>query len=323
MKADINRDIEKSKKILDLIDSPLKDPTTDKADNSPSATEIKIGTAVIINTESGTALGYVVQGPMKIKSDDAFPDGKVQKIIRVANQNDFREVERALSKESDAFDFCLERINALGLEMKLIRVRYLFGCKKALFYFTAEGRVDFRQLVKDLVAKYKIRIELRQIGVRDETKLTGGIGSCGRELCCCSFSRKFPTVSIKMGKDQNLSLNPSKISGMCGRLLCCLSYEHGVYKELGKGLPRVGKRCLYDGKVGKVLNINILGRKALILLEEGGITTVSVNKLEPLAGNVKKPIAESPIEPEEETILSELRTEFADLDIIPFVDIKK
>jgi cell fate regulator YaaT (PSP1 superfamily) len=287
--------------------------------------DLKIGTNIIVNLDGSTALAFVVGKPKIVNKVDVFPDGKVHKIIRLAEARDFEEAKKAVSKEKTAHEFCHKKIEELKLDMKLVCVKYLFGCKKAIFFFTANGRVDFRNLVKDLVAKFKIRIELRQIGVRDETKLVGGIASCGRELCCCNHSRKFPTVSIKMGKDQNLSLNPAKISGMCGRLLCCLSYEHDVYKELGKGIPKVGKRCQHEEKTGKVLNINILGRKALMLLDEGGVVTVGVDKLEQInaqqnRGKKQNQKQQPPVKVEtpKEKMQAQLREEFRNMDLIPF-----
>jgi len=284
---------------------------------------IKSGDAVIINTDSGTELGYAVKNPELLETNNFFPDGKIQKIIRLADTNDLKEAERALSKEKDAFDYCIEKIKSFNLDMKLVRVRYLFGCKKAIFYFTSEGRVDFRELVKDLVTKFKIRIELRQIGVRDETKLIGGIGSCGRSLCCCSMSREFPAVSIKMGKEQGLSLNPAKISGICGRLLCCLNYELSVYKSLCKGAPKVGKKCIYEGKVGKVINMNILAKKALVFFEEGGALTVNIDKLEQYSKCHHACNKDKPEQTASNKFFTELKNEFADLDILPFIEFEK
>ena len=350
MKVDLSADREKTEKILQLMenDQPFSATEPPGKEESPGNTgktdhimvvgvqinraadiypfetnslDLHVGSSVIINIDGSTAFGHVITKPTARTPSDVFPDGKIQKIIRIADSRDIAELERAKSKEPPAFAFCLELIKNLELDMKLVQVRYHFGSKKAIFYFTAAGRVDFRQLVKDLVVKYRIRIELRQIGVRDETRLSGGIGTCGREFCCCSFARRFPAVSIKMGKNQGLSLNPAKISGMCGRLLCCLSYEHSVYKELGQKIPRPGKRCQFEGRIGKILNVNVLAKRALLLLEDGGVTTVSTDKLVPLARDARGQIRETKnVDTYEERFLTELRSEFADLDILPFIE---
>ncbi len=201
-------------------------------------TELRPGDRVIVETERGKSIGTVIKGPIDM---EVVPDG-LKNILRKAQPEDILAAEGNASREKEAFDFCLARIKERGMDMKLVRVEYLFDGSKAIFYFTADGRVDFRELVKDLAHTFHTRIEMRQIGVRDEAKMVGGIGICGRELCCSSFLRDFEPVSVKMAKEQNLALNPTKISGQCGRLLCCLGYEYETYCSLRKCLPKCGKR---------------------------------------------------------------------------------
>ena len=205
---------------------------------SPGKLEIKRGDHVIVETARGVEFGNVVTGPKEIEEDKITQP--LKSVIRVATEEDCRTEEKNRKKEKEAFDICLEKIHKHGLEMKLIDAEYTFDNNKVLFYFTADGRIDFRELVKDLAAVFRTRIELRQIGVRDETKIRGGIGVCGRELCCHTYLSEFAPVSIKMAKEQNLSLNPSKISGVCGRLMCCLTNEEETYEELNSHLPAVG-----------------------------------------------------------------------------------
>lgn len=205
---------------------------------SPGKLEIKRGDHVIVETARGVEFGNVVTGPKEVEEDKITQP--LKSVIRVATEEDYRTEEKNRKKEKEAFDICLEKIHKHGLEMKLIDAEYTFDNNKVLFYFTADGRIDFRELVKDLAAVFRTRIELRQIGVRDETKIRGGIGVCGRELCCHTYLSEFAPVSIKMAKEQNLSLNPSKISGVCGRLMCCLTNEEETYEELNSHLPSVG-----------------------------------------------------------------------------------
>src|SRR6185369_2072732 len=193
-------------------------------------------------------------------------------IRRKATPEDMATLERNARKEMEAYDFCAKRIMERGMEMKLVSVEYLFDGSKAVFYFTADGRVDFRELVKDLAHAFHTRIEMRQIGVRDESKMVGGIGICGRELCCSSYLREFEPVSVKMAKEQNLALNPSKISGQCGRLLCCLSYEFETYCSLRKGLPKCGKRVQCGCVDGEVVKVNVL--QGTVTVKQGDDTLV-------------------------------------------------
>ena len=196
---------------------------------SPNGVQMPVGEKVIVETARGIECGEVALSNREIEDEGIVKPLKT--VIRVANKEDLKRIEDNKAKEKKAFRLCLEKIEKHKLEMKLVDVEYTFDNNKILFYFTADGRVDFRELVKDLASVFKTRIELRQIGVRDEAKMLGGIGFCGRELCCHTFLGDFAPVSIKMAKEQNLSLNPSKISGICGRLLCCLKYENDVYVE--------------------------------------------------------------------------------------------
>ena len=190
---------------------------------SPGELEIKQGEYVIVETARGIEYGRVVSGPKEVSDDEVVQP--LKSVIRIANEQDKKTVEKNKEKEKEAFKICLEKIRKHNLQMKLIDVEYTFDNNKVLFYFTADGRIDFRELVKDLAAVFRTRIELRQIGVRDETKIRGGIGICGRPLCCSTYLSEFAAVSIKMAKEQNLSLNPTKISGVCGRLMCCLTMK--------------------------------------------------------------------------------------------------
>jgi len=204
----------------------------------PGKLHIRVGEHVIVDNAMGEDYGEVVIGNRKIETEKIT--APLKKVIRIATKEDKKHYEENKKKEKEAFGICVNKIKKYKLDMNLTEVEYKFDNSKLLFYFTADGRIDFRELVKDLAAIFKTRIELRQIGVRDEVKRIGGNGVCGRELCCCSFLSGFETVSIKMAKEQNISLNPSKISGNCGRLMCCLKYEQEVYEEKLKRLPKVG-----------------------------------------------------------------------------------
>jgi len=204
----------------------------------PDNHEIEINSYVIVETARGIEFGQVVVPEREVPEENIV--APLKKVIRIANEEDLKHAEENETREKEAFEICLKKIEEHKLGMKLIDVEYTFDNNKILFYFTAEGRVDFRELVKDLAAIFRTRIELRQIGVRDESKMMGGIGICGRVLCCNSFLTEFQPVSIKMAKEQGLSLNPAKISGICGRLMCCLKYEQDVYDDLLKRVPKVG-----------------------------------------------------------------------------------
>lgn len=223
----------------------------------PAGMEIKTGDHVIVETARGIEFGHVVLGNREVEDKNVVQP--LKSVIRMATRAD-EEVERKnKEKEKEAFRICLEKIKKHDLQMKLIDAEYTFDNNKVLFYFTADGRIDFRELVKDLAAVFKTRIELRQIGVRDETKIMGGVGICGRALCCHSYLSEFIPVSIKMAKEQNLSLNPTKISGVCGRLMCCLKNEEETYEELNSKLPNIGDYVTTDdGLKGEVHSVSVL-----------------------------------------------------------------
>ena len=224
---------------------------------SPGQFDIKQGDNVIVETARGVEFGRVVSGVKEVAEEDVIQP--LKSVIRIATEQDQKVVNKNKQKEKEAFKICLEKIRKHGLEMKLIDVEYTFDGNKILFYFTADGRIDFRELVKDLAAVFRTRIELRQIGVRDETKIRGGIGICGRPLCCSTYLTEFSAVSIKMAKEQNLSLNPTKISGVCGRLMCCLTNEEETYEELNSHLPANGDHVTTpEGLRGDVQSVNVL-----------------------------------------------------------------
>lgn len=238
---------------------------------SPGKLDIKLNDNVIVETARGIEFGTVVIGPREVPdSEVVLPLKEVQ---RIATDADRAKVADNLRRRDEAFGICEEKIAAHGLPMKLVDVEYTFDVNKIIFYFTADGRIDFRELVKDLAAIFRTRIELRQIGVRDEAKLMGGIGCCGRPLCCHSFLGEFEPVSIRMAKEQNLSLNPTKISGICGRLMCCLKYENHCYcgsKKQRKKIkpPAQGSKVITAEGEGKVINLNMQRRSATILLDD-------------------------------------------------------
>jgi cell fate regulator YaaT (PSP1 superfamily) len=234
----------------------------------PAGYEINQGDNVIVETARGVEYGHVVIGPRDV--DESKIIQPLKPVIRTATPEDDEIEAKNKVKEKEAFTICLEKIQKHGLDMKLIDSEYTFDNNKVLFYFTADGRIDFRELVKDLAAVFKTRIELRQIGVRDETKIVGGIGICGRPLCCNTHLSEFAPVSIKMAKEQNLSLNPTKISGVCGRLMCCLKNEEEAYEELNSKLPNIGDFVTTnDGLKGEVQNISVLKQlvKVIVTLE--------------------------------------------------------
>ena len=228
--------------------------------------QVKRGDHVIVETARGVEYGTVVGSPREVADDKVVQP--LKPVLRVATERDDEQEAGNKAKEKEAFKICQEKIRKHGLEMKLIDAEYTFDNNKVLFYFTADGRVDFRELVKDLAGVFKTRIELRQIGVRDETKILGGIGICGRVLCCHSHLSEFIPVSIKMAKEQNLSLNPGKISGVCGRLMCCLKHEEETYEELNRRLPNTGDYVTTDdGLKGEVSSVNVLRQLVKVLVE--------------------------------------------------------
>ena len=233
---------------------------------NPKGLRVKKGDKVIVETAQGEEYGEVMI-PNRWVEDEKIVT-PLKKVVRIANYKDHKHYEECRKKEKEAFDICLKKIKEHKLDMTLTDVEYKFDNSKILFYFTADGRIDFRDLVKDLAAIYKTRIELRQIGVRDEVKRIGGNGVCGRELCCCSFLSDFETVSIKMAKEQNMSLNPSKISGNCGRLMCCLKYESDVYEEKLKRLPGIGAIVKTEDGEGEVDSIETLKERIRVKIKD-------------------------------------------------------
>ncbi len=246
---------------------------------APGENEVSIGDNVIVETARGLEFGTICKERTSV--DESELVAPLKDIIRIATDADRKKHEENLAKKDEALRICQEKIDAHGLEMKLIDVEYTFDNSKVVFYFTADGRVDFRELVKDLASVFRMRIELRQIGVRDEAKMIGGVGSCGRGLCCNTWLRDFEPVSIKMAKVQNLSLNPTKISGICGRLMCCLKYENDIYNELKKGMPNVGERVKTPDGLGVVTDVNILENlvRTRLVLEEASEENDNEEKL--------------------------------------------
>lgn len=236
---------------------------------SPKDFDIYVGDHVIVETARGVEYGHVVLAPRDVEDEKVIQP--LKEVIRIATPQDDKKEEANRKREKEAYQICLKKIREHGLEMKLIDVEYTFDNNKVLFYFTADGRIDFRELVKDLAAIFKTRIELRQIGVRDETKILGGIGICGRPLCCHTYLSEFAPVSIKMAKEQNLSLNPSKISGVCGRLMCCLKNEEETYEELNRKLPGIGDRVTTsEGLKGEVHSVSVLRQLVKVIVDVDG-----------------------------------------------------
>lgn len=232
---------------------------------APGELDIKVGDKVIVETARGVEYGSVVTGIREVEEEKITQP--LKPVIRIATEEDTKKEEKNREKEKEAFQICVEKIRKHGLEMKLIDAEYTFDNNKVLFYFTADGRIDFRELVKDLASVFRTRIELRQIGVRDETKIRGGIGICGRPLCCHTYLSEFAPVSIKMAKEQNLSLNPTKISGVCGRLMCCLTNEEETYEELNRHLPSNGDHVTTpDGLRGDVQSVNVLRQLVKVIV---------------------------------------------------------
>jgi cell fate regulator YaaT (PSP1 superfamily) len=233
--------------------------------------------SVIVESDKGSVLGKVLAAPHE--KERRFILKSPRKVARKATPEDLEQYERNQQLEKEAFLFCLRKIREKGMNMKLVKTEVLLDRSKILFYFTAEKRVDFRELVRDLAAELKMRIEMRQIGVRDEAKMVCGIGGCGRELCCAKFMNRFDLVSVKMAKEQNLALNPTKISGICGRLMCCLGYEYPAYMELKKNLPKVGKHVVTRSGKGKIVRQNVLSQTVTVELEEGGEITIDASEI--------------------------------------------
>ena len=232
----------------------------------PGNLELKAGMHAIVETARGVEIGTVITGPREVSEESVIQP--LKPVIRIATEADEKQAEKNREKEKEAYRICLEKIAKHNLDMKLVEAEYTFDNNKLLFYFTADGRIDFRELVKDLAAVFRTRIELRQIGVRDETKIRGGYGICGRQRCCNTFLPEFAPVSIKMAKEQNLSLNPTKISGVCGRLMCCLKNEEETYEYLNSKLPNVGDFVTTDdGLKGEVSSVNVLRQLVKVTVE--------------------------------------------------------
>lgn len=244
----------------------------------PDGIVIERGQFVVVETARGIEFGNVVIANKLVDEDDVVLP--LKKVLRVADEKDYLQVEENRSAAKEAFNICMQKISEHSLEMKLVDVEYTFDRNKIIFYFTAEGRVDFRELVKDLAAIFKTRIELRQIGVRDEAKMLGGIGPCGRMLCCSTFLGDFDPVSIKMAKDQNLSLNPTKISGLCGRLMCCLKYENDDYENAKEQLPDLGEFIYTSYGNGKVVGLNLVEQVIQIeLMEQNKVIEYTLDEM--------------------------------------------
>lgn len=243
---------------------------------STEGLKFKAGDYVIVEADRGLEYGQVVSETEVILDSDI--EQPLRRILRIATPDDMKKIQKNNERVAQAFETCAKKIEGRDLPMKLVEAEYSFDRSKIIFYFTAEGRVDFRELVKDLARIFKARIEMRQIGVRDEAKLLGGFGPCGRSLCCAKFLKDFEPITIRMAKDQHLPLNPTKISGVCGRLMCCLGYEAKLYKQLSQGLPKEGDTVRLKEGHGKVVSINILKRSVVVELEGGREVEVSYQK---------------------------------------------
>lgn len=254
--------------------------------------DLKAGDKVVVETDRGRAMATVVVPPREIADKDA-PEG-LKSILRIATDEDLALAETNAAREKDAHRYCMDKIHARQLAMKLVRAEYAFDGSKIIFFFTADGRIDFRELVKDLAHHFHTRIEMRQIGVRDEAKLVGGLGICGRELCCSTFLTQFNPVSVKMAKEQGLALNPTKISGQCGRLLCCLGYEFETYNALKKGMPKCGKKIMWEDRECEVTGQNILRQQVTLRDREGSCCCVTMEELRTGQANQPTELEKSP-----------------------------
>ena len=273
----------------------------------PKDIEFQVGDGAIVETVRGMEFGEVVIARRKVGEGEITKP--LKQVHRKATEKDYKKLEENRQKEKQAFAICEEKIHKHKMDMKLINVEYTFDNNKIVFYFTADGRVDFRELVKDLASVFKTRIELRQIGVRDETKMIGGLGPCGRPACCAVFLGDFQPVSIKMAKEQNLSLSPTKISGLCGRLMCCLNYEHKYYEELSRVLPRAGGEVKTPDGKGTVLDTNALKQTVRVKVMHGeddfDVKEYPLQEIVILRRGNKKPAAEQPLDEEMKSLLDE------------------
>jgi len=278
----------------------------------PSGLEVKKGDFVVVETARGIEFGECVIGIKEIPESDIV--APLKSVIRVAEEADINKHKENKVKEKDALDICLNKVEEHGLNMKLIDVEYTFDNNKVIFYFTADGRVDFRELVKDLATIFKTRIELRQIGVRDEAKMLGGLGPCGRPLCCSTFLGDFASVSIKMAKEQNLSLNPTKISGICGRLMCCLNYEQSTYEDIRKRLPKAGSIVSMGDFKGEVVSNNTVKESVKVKYKRGDeelVEEFKIDDIELIEGGYEDSVDESDIKleiesPEDKNLINDL-----------------
>lgn len=269
---------------------------------SPNELDIKKGDYVIVETARGIEFGECVIGIKNVKEEEVI--APLKSVIRIANEEDIIKHKQNKDKEEEALNICSQKISDHNLDMKLIDVEYTFDNNKVIFYFTADGRVDFRELVKDLATVFKTRIELRQIGVRDEAKMIGGLGPCGRPMCCSSFLGDFASVSIKMAKEQNLSLNPTKISGICGRLMCCLNYEQSTYEDIRKRLPKVGAIVETEDGTGEVVSNNTVKESVKVKIKRGdedAIEDFKIDKIKLIKGSYEDFIDEKSIKLEIES----------------------
>lgn len=268
----------------------------------PADMNIQKDTYLVVETARGIEFGECVIGIKEINENDIV--SPLKSVLRIATNEDIEKHFKNKDKEKDAFDICLKKIQEHGLTMKLIDVEYTFDNNKVIFYFTADGRVDFRDLVKDLATIFKTRIELRQIGVRDEAKMLGGLGPCGRPMCCSSFLGDFASVSIKMAKEQNLSLNPTKISGICGRLMCCLNYEQSTYEDIRKRMPKVGSIVKTSEGTGEVFSNNIVKESIKVKLKKGEeevLEEFKIDNIELIKGHYEDSIDDDDIKLEVES----------------------
>ncbi|MBQ5695823.1 MAG: stage 0 sporulation family protein [Clostridium sp.] len=269
---------------------------------NPVDMNIEKNTYVVVETARGIEFGECVIGVKEISENDIV--APLKSVLRIASEEDINKHFKNKDKEKDAFDICLKKIQEHKLNMKLIDVEYTFDNNKVIFYFTADGRVDFRELVKDLATIFKTRIELRQIGVRDEAKMLGGLGPCGRPMCCSTFLGDFASVSIKMAKEQNLSLNPTKISGICGRLMCCLNYEQSTYEDIRKRMPKVGSIVKTSEGTGEVFSNNIVKESVKVKLkkaEEEILKEFNIENIELIKGHYEDSIDDDDIKLEIES----------------------
>lgn len=239
---------------------------------------LEVGDYVIVETEQGYSMGVVSSGPVPVNSEKLkIP---LKKVHRKAIDKDFSQLEESRALEKLGFDFCKAQTKELNLDMNLFSVDCSFDCRKLTFLYTADGRIDFRELVKRLVKQFHIKIEMRQVGIRNQAKITGGIGRCGREFCCASYMKKFDPISIRMAKNQGLSLNPTKISGVCGRLMCCLAFEEESYRNLKKGIPGIGELVKTSRGEGKVIGHNVIAKRVTIQKEDGTMMEVALDAIE-------------------------------------------